>query len=375
MPNILAGSVNGKFGVKPIKSLHVLSLVVNDTCNLGCRHCYFQSEQDSNALTTEEWLRFLDSAIRRLEPVVMTFAGREIFAEPQSADLFFETIHLLRQLKPKRRTDIGVITNGTLLAAYQDRLTAMPPDYLDVSIDGLPAQHDAVRGSGAFERMDPQLRWLRDHMQNVWLTPTLNGTTIFRLAEIISYYRQEYGFRRFSVGFYVPMVHTDLDLAISKEAFQSFAEKTLPALERVKGLSDCEIIFELDQNQKHLIHSLEVTGYLKVGRPLTSEDFLLDNGLTLTFNIARIPVGLWRSVRVSRSGGWVAAEDMLRVNEYSRLATAWVRECGYDADKLYQAGLASARFQELLDASPDLQAYYSKSKKSPSQGRRQQALV
>jgi len=171
------------------------------------------------------------------------------------------------------------------------------------------------------------------------------------------------------------MVHTDLDLAISKEAFQAFAEKTLPALERVKGLSDCEIIIELDENQKHLIHSLEVTGYLKAGRPLASEDFLLDNGLTLTFNIARIPVGLWRSVRVSSSGGWVAAEDMLRVNEYNRLAAAWVRECGYDAVKLYQAGLASARFQELLDASPDLQAYYNKGNKSLNQGHRQQALV
>ncbi len=368
MPNILAGSLNGKFGVKPARDLAVLSLVVNNRCNLGCRHCYFQVERDTKEMTTDEWLKLLDSAYRKLEPTIVTFAGREIFAEAQSAELFISAIRLLRQQRPKRRTEIGVITNATLLAPYQDQLLANPPDYFDVSIDGLKAQHDAIRGAGAWDAAAGQLHWLQENFGSVWLTPTLNSANISGLPEIISFYRKEFGVRRFSVGFYVPMVYTDLDLGLSIKDFRTFTDETLTALEQLKGVSDVEIILELDENQKHLIRYLHAAGYLKNSGDISTEDFLLDNGLTLTFNIARIPVGLWRSVRVSAAGGWIAAEDMLRVNEYDRLAVAWAADYNYDAEQLYQAGLASGRLCELIRSYPTVQKYLAKPKESPAPG-------
>jgi len=375
MPNILAGSINGKFGVRPHRDLQVLSLIVNNRCNLGCRHCYFQAEKSTAALTAAEWLQVLDSVYRKLEPVTVTFAGREIFALAESVELFSAAIERLRQLKPHRRTEIGVITNGTLLQPYHSLLLSSPPDYIDVSIDGLPAQHDAIRGKGAFQAVAPELHWLQEHFGNLWLTPTLNSATVTKLPELIAYYRKEFGSRRFSVGFYVPLIYTDLDLSLTKKDYELFVTDTLVALEKIKGVSDVEIIIELDQNQKGLIHRLEVAGYLRTGQAISSEDFILDNGLTLTFNVARMPVGLWRSVRLSADGGWIAAEDMLRITEYDRLATAWVREQNYDAEKLYQAGLASERFQELLRSSPSLQSYYSRQKKNSIPGRVQQTLA
>jgi MoaA/NifB/PqqE/SkfB family radical SAM enzyme len=375
MPNILAGSLNGKFGVKPARSLAVLSLVVNNRCNLNCRHCYFQVERETRQMTTDEWLQLLDSAYRKLEPTTVTFAGREIFAEPQSAELFISAIRLLRQQRPKRRTEIGVITNATLLEPYREQLLTHPPDYFDVSVDGLQAQHDAIRGAGAWDQVALQLHWLQDQFGSVWLTPTLNSANLSALPEMISFYRKEFGVRRFSVGFYVPMVYTDLDLGLSIKDFHFFTDDILIALEQLKGVSDVEIVIELDENQKHLIRYLQAAGYLKNGGDIYSEDFLLDNGLNLTFNIARIPVGLWRSVRISANGGWIAAEDMLRVNEYDRLAVAWASDMNYDAEKLYQAGLASARLTELIRSYPMVQNYLAKPKESPAPGPVHQAIA
>lgn len=62
----------------------------------------------------------------------------------------------------KRRTEIGVITNGTLIHNYIDQLQEISPDYFDISIDGLPETHDAIRGKGTFKKLQSNLTWLTD---------------------------------------------------------------------------------------------------------------------------------------------------------------------------------------------------------------------
>jgi len=353
MANILAGSANGRFSTELCRKLKVLSVVVNRTCNLDCKHCYFRTLSGGPSLAEGEWLRFFTSLFSGVSPSVVSFAGREIFALESSAQLFFDVISLRDTIQQQKdeRTEIGVITNGTLLGEYRQSLLDFSPDYFDISVEGLPETHDFVRGKGAFDLLRPNLRWLTVRFPaRVWLTPTLNKKNLYQLPDIVRFYGDRFSLKKFSFGFFVPNVDTDPALILSTEDYLSFIESLLPQIQELPASDEpVRIIFELDANQRLLIDLLERYGYISSGQPLTSEKIVFDNGIELVFNVARIPVGLWRSVRVSPEGYWIAAEDLLRVEEYDNLAVTSLRENDFDALRLYHMGLDSRRYFELMN--------------------------
>ena len=128
MPNIMAGSLNGSFGEHSTCTLEVLSLLINNACNLHCKHCYLEAPNSRPHLTPEEWLAFLSSAFSRLRPSVVSFAGKEPFVNLKSASLIFEAVKLRNRIQSDdHRTQLGVITNGTLVHKYAAELVATPP--------------------------------------------------------------------------------------------------------------------------------------------------------------------------------------------------------------------------------------------------------
>ena len=357
MANILAGSANGRFSTELCRKLKVVSAVVNRTCNLNCKHCYFRTSSEGLSLANSEWLKFFASLFDDLSPSVLSFAGREIFALQSSAQLFFDVIRLRNTVQKSKneRTEIGVITNGTLLDEYRNTFLLTQPDYFDISVEGLPETHDFIRGRGAFDRLRSNLQWLSAHFPHrVWLTPTLNRKNLFQLKDIIHFYNDRFALDRFSFGFFVPNADTAPELILSTENYHRFINSVLPQIQEIavsRTEEPVRVIFELDTNQKFLIDLLERHGYIRRAQTLVSEKIMYDNGIELSFNIARIPVGLWRSVRVSPEGYWIAAEDLLKVEEYDQLAVTTLRENDFDARRLYHMGLDSRRYFELMHGS------------------------
>ncbi len=348
MANILAGSLNGKFPLQQQRKLQVVSVVVNNECNLACRHCYLQTKPHDRYLTNTEWLKFFRSLLVDVNPQVLCFAGREIFASSVHAELFFDTIRLRDRLQKGKKTQIGVITNALLLEQYREQLLKIRPDYIDVSADGPPQSYDAVRGRGAFSRLVPNLDWLSRHFgDTLWLTPTLHKDNMFNLHRWVPYYHRTFNITRFSFGFYAHLPYTDQKLLLKRHDYRRFAQSIIPELENIKLRNPVNMVIELDANQHDLVTSLEEMGYLRPDMAFARDVLRLKNGLVLNFHVARKPVGLWKSVRVSPEGYWIAAEDLLRVREYPQLTTANVRECNYDANLLYMTGLDSRRYYSL----------------------------
>ncbi|MBN2001559.1 hypothetical protein JW935_28720, partial [candidate division KSB1 bacterium] len=253
------------------------------------------------------------------------------------------------------KTEIGVITNALLVNLYRKQLIENPPDYIDVSADGLPDAYNAIRGRNAFSLLEPNLIWLNRHFSDrLWLTPTLHKGNMDDLPKWISFYNEKFNITRFSIGFYANLPYTDQTIKLTKADYQRFTHYILADLERINLKSPVKMIIELDANQQLLIDQLENFGALQPGKAFARDTLQLKNGLTLHFHIARKPVGLWKSVRVSPEGYWIAAEDLLRVREYPRLATANVRECDYNAKILYITGLDSRRFYTLYKQSESM---------------------
>ncbi len=121
---------------------------ITERCNLRCAHCYQENFRDPGFGLTdwlpilEQFRAFLGSAPQRI-PGHLTVTGGEPFAHPEFPALLERFVALRDEFT------FAILCNGTLIdATLARRLAAWAPRYVQVSIDGTPATHDALRGKG-----------------------------------------------------------------------------------------------------------------------------------------------------------------------------------------------------------------------------------
>ena len=118
-------------------------------CNLKCAHCGSSCEPTARVdeLSTEQVLGILDTIGEDFDTsrIFVSITGGEPLLRPD----LFEVV--------QRLTDLGmescIVTNGTLLTPERAaRLVAAGMRTVSISLDGVEAEHDAVRGEGSFAR-------------------------------------------------------------------------------------------------------------------------------------------------------------------------------------------------------------------------------
>lgn len=354
--NIMAGSINGRFTKFLKNKLAVMSLLVNNNCNLSCKHCYLQTKKNTSYLSPEEWNKVLISILSDIKPTTLCFAGKEVFYNQSSADILFNAIQIRNNFqKDDDKTEIGMITNGTLIHNFREQLINNWPDYFDVSIDGLPNIHDEIRGKGAFKSLENNLIWLKENAPgNIWITHTIFANNIRPLPHFIQYMYSNYGITKYSIGLYKDAYYTDQELRLSDSDVSSLFNKTFHELASIRLKEPIEVILEMDHTQNKLLPILLNSGWIQREEPFTSKTHTFNNGLSLKFNVAWVPVGLWRSVRITPEGFWLAAEDLMEVRNYNEYTVGNLREFNYNTEALYYAGLKSNRFSELTKGNENL---------------------
>ena len=119
-----------------------------DQCNLGCRHCYqdSQPQQPSDELTLDEKLDLLDQMAEQYVPMI-AFAGGEPTISRHLAPV-------LRRCK-QHGMHTSVATNGTTMTPeLAAELAEAGARYIEISLDSVhPEKHDAFRGQpGMWQR-------------------------------------------------------------------------------------------------------------------------------------------------------------------------------------------------------------------------------
>lgn len=136
-------------------------------CNIECLNCYIKSSPKNDALVylsadeVNEYLHQLED--RKWGVREIGFTGGEPFMNPEFPEMLrrslqagYDVLVLTNAMQPMQRKSVRDEL-VTLIHAHRDRLT------FRVSLDHYdPAQHDAIRGIGTFERSLEGLRWLRD---------------------------------------------------------------------------------------------------------------------------------------------------------------------------------------------------------------------
>lgn len=143
--------VEGLVNKKPL----FLTVFVTARCALNCGHCFYREElnngKQETELTLEEWDRLTDGC-PNFPKLIIT--GGEPFLRKDLVDiatLFYENNSRARQ--------ITIPTAGyhtERIVDLVEKLLLPRPDLIleiQLSIDGVGEQHDAIRGAGAFDRL------------------------------------------------------------------------------------------------------------------------------------------------------------------------------------------------------------------------------
>lgn len=126
-----------------------VSLFVNRSCNLRCRHCYVAYKESENALTLPEWFALLEEFLR--------LGARRYGIVGMEPTLVWEkTLGILAFLANKREHGYPVVSGMVTNAIRLDEkkcgdLLGVGIGYLDISLDGTQEIHDGIRGEGTYK--------------------------------------------------------------------------------------------------------------------------------------------------------------------------------------------------------------------------------
>ena len=331
-------------------SPRTVTLVVNNTCNLRCRHCYLQVPRlDGAPLNDGEWARLADSLVG-VDPELVCLSGKEVLVGSTG-------LALLRRLAKRRGIErtayrLGFITNGTLMHRHRDALVDADPSYVDISVDGLPDDHDAVRGAGAFAALEPNLRWaVRTFGPRLFVNLTLQKRNAGAVVDAVAFLHR-LGVPNVELGFYRPLPYTDRALALSAAdvagVFDRLSElEAIPDGRRLRVLLDLDVatpapLAAFLASPWFSFDAIRVDGNLE---PFV--EHRLRNGATIEMRFAPYPVGISRSVRITPEGHYLAAEDTIDTTGYAAHSLGNVRDADYDFARLHASARQSPRLHQL----------------------------
>lgn len=328
-----------------------ISVVLNNSCNLACRHCYLQvRELTDEPLSVEEWERLSGSIMDAGTPF-FSLAGKEVFLGRKNQEIL-RRIHALNELRghPVR---LGLITNGTLIQPIHSFLKNLKLDYLDISLDGVRADHDAVRGHGSFAAASPNVRWAATEMPDpFFLSMTLQTQNYQHIVPALQEF-VDLGVSNVGLSFFVPTSRTDPSLNLNPDNINQ-AVLSLSKLSNLSLPRSMTVIVELNTHTPEGLEAFIRSPWFDPERITTDRfdnlwiEHRLSNGLLLQFKFLVFPSSVFRVARITPEGNYLASDDIFETDLYRDRILANVRDHGLDFLKVHKAAKCHPRAREIL---------------------------
>jgi len=159
----------------PSPKLRLLTLTVNNTCNLSCPHCYLQYAGEDRFISDEVVAWLLNSACDRIAIV-----GKEPLATNESALRSWDIIK--RAAAAGKR--VSLITNGLGLDYLPADLDDVV-DFVDVSFDGGPESYQRYRGPSFTKLVQRMARRASHGFRRFRALSVLSSATIDSLEDVL----------------------------------------------------------------------------------------------------------------------------------------------------------------------------------------------
>jgi len=332
-----------------MNEISVVSLVINNNCNLKCKHCYLNTNLLLKPLSKNEWENFLNS-LEKIKPILVTISGKELTIDPNKS-FFLKKLKELRDNKSILK--FGFITNGILLHKMENLLLETTPDYLDISIDGINQTHELIRGKNTFDKTFQNTIWCSKNLKN----PTVVNITIQKnnydkLINIFKFFIEN-NITNIAANFYKPLPYTDPNLTLSKEEIMI----TFNSLNEIKYLQTQKpFTFLLDLDHIYLppVAQFLKTNWFDISKLKEDENkstiliHEFQNNTKIIFRLNLIPIGISR-IRITPDGFLLAADDSVNTIEYEKNFIANLRNFNYDIKKLHNFAINSPRLKQIFN--------------------------
>src|SRR3989344_1553589 len=280
MTGATAGTAILKVPNEETEDLRVVTLTINNSCNLACDHCYLQYDGARNTLSEADAQRILDANFN-----LLTIVGKEPTLHPNIVQ------RLASENKARERVT-GMITNGTLLSKMPEQaLSAL--DYIDVSFDGGPDTYGQRRRAD-FNAVVDNIKQARPHVGAINALHTLYAENIRDLADMMKV-EDCFDFHTIAFSLYkVPHNH-----GFVRVSSGSLINQTLPALSENQSFMD-------SRRTRLLISRADITS----GDPEQFFDKVEELGLKAKVHYCEDPLQLG-FVRVTYDGRVLTPHDAI----------------------------------------------------------------
>jgi MoaA/NifB/PqqE/SkfB family radical SAM enzyme len=155
-----------------------VELEITTTCNLRCKHC-LQSDYSKLFMAIEK-ARWIIDTIINTGVFEISIIGGEPFAHPQACDII--------RYAHDCGLAVGLTTNGSLITnEYIRRMSGLDNLSIAVSIDGIGRDHDYIRGSGVFAKIDQTIRQMIEAGIEVEAMFTITSYNIKKYRPVLDY--------------------------------------------------------------------------------------------------------------------------------------------------------------------------------------------
>jgi radical SAM protein with 4Fe4S-binding SPASM domain len=161
----------------PRPSLRYMELQLTWRCNLHCRHCYLGSSREVDL----PWAQ-VEQALKEFE----SLGGLRVLlsgGEPLLHPSWCEINRLLGTLSLRR----VLLTNGLLLEP--GLLDELQCDEVQVSLDGMRAGHETLRGAGTFDQTVQSARRVREAGRDLSIATMAHSRNLHEFEELSSLVR------------------------------------------------------------------------------------------------------------------------------------------------------------------------------------------
>ena len=151
---------------------------ITSRCNLTCLHCF----NLSGAGKTQE-LSLAD--VVYLFDQVQAWGGRQVRISGGEPTLHPDFPAII-DAAAGHGLSVSLNTNGLYAPRLQQQLAGLAIAFFLVSLDGLPASNDRIRGAGVFDRVVSSIRWLRQLGRQVMISTHLSRSNLADVEGLIS---------------------------------------------------------------------------------------------------------------------------------------------------------------------------------------------
>lgn len=199
------GFITKKIALHP--RYFILQWHITERCNWHCSHCYQEERYIKDELPLTELLRIFRQylgLIRHLgvlghQCTRLSFTGGEPLLR-KDFFLFLERIH-----KYNKYFYLSVLSNGSLIDNENaHRLKSLGVRIVQVSLEGMEKNNDAIRGPGAFQKTIKAIEILVKSKMNVAVSFTLTKQNIPDISPLVKLC-EELGVSRLGIRRFVPM--------------------------------------------------------------------------------------------------------------------------------------------------------------------------